>query len=607
MAIKILDAKTISKISAGEVIENPASVVKELVENSIDAGAKHIVVEINEGGTKSIKVTDDGSGFDKSDMALAFLQHATSKLSDITDLETINSFGFRGEALASIASVSKITLVSKKKGKDAFGYKYCIGFGNKSQIEEVAANLGTNILVEGLFENVPVRKKFLKGFNKENALVEDVVIKFALVRSDISFELFVDGRKKFSSSGNANLKDVIFSLYGREIVDNLIEINEVYDGITINGYIAKPIIARNTRNDEIYFVNDRYVKDKIISRAIEGAYEGYLMQHKFPLVVLKFSVDSKKVDVNVHPKKMEVRFSDEEQIFNATYSTIKNTLKNASLIHEEKLSYDIFSDTSHDIVKNDEENDNAISEVPLIKVQEVKDVETLPTMSESPSVKIKEGLNIQNLHDKLFHKYEEKPFIQKTLSEDHKYIGQIFNTYILVEFDGKLYIIDQHAAHEKINYERIMKMYREGKVLNQRVMPSIVCKLTPIQYDAVMRNIDSFKKIGYEIEAFGDNDIKVDSVPYNLFNISSEKVLMDMIDSFTDISNKEQYDSIAEKIASISCKKAIKANDVLSENEVKDLLRNLFSLDNPYNCPHGRPTIISLSKYEFEKKFGRIV
>lgn len=600
MAIRVLDINTISKIAAGEVIENPASVVKELVENSIDANSKHIVIEIKEGGTKSIKVTDDGIGIERDDIELAFMQHATSKLSDISDLDTIESFGFRGEALSSIASVSSVKLVTKRKDENkTFGYRCILDNGNKTIIDQVAANDGTSIEVIDLFKNVPVRKKFLKGISRENALVEDLVIKFALVRDGISFELIVDNKRKFYSAGDSNLKNVVFSLYGKEVLENLVEVNYNQDDVSIEGLIAKPIIARNTRNDEVYFVNDRYVKDKTISRAIEGAYEGFLMQHKFPLVILKLKIDSSKVDVNVHPKKTEVRFSNEELVYFSVYNAIRSTLDKISLIHEEKLSIETSDDTVDKLVDEHKEK-QALSHTTI-------KVESLPSMSNFLNNKVKEGLSISNFHNLLSSKYEERPFIQKTLSEDHKYIGQVFNTYILVEFENKLYIIDQHAAHEKINYERIMGLYREGKVSSQKIFPSIILKLTPIQYDAVIRSIDEFKKLGFELESFGNNDIKVDSVPYSIFNIGNEKLLMDMIDSFGDDKNKEQYESIVEKIASISCKKAIKANYILSEIEVKQLLRDLFSLDNPYNCPHGRPTIISLSKQEFEKKFGRIV
>lgn len=618
MAIKVLDINTISKIAAGEVIENPASVVKELVENSIDAKAKHIVIEIKEGGSKSIKVSDDGIGIEKDDIELAFMQHATSKLSDISDLDTIESFGFRGEALSSIASVSSVKLVTKRKDDNKnFGYRCILDCGGKTVIDEVASNDGTSIEVIDLFKNVPVRKKFLKGISRETALIEDLVIKFALVRDDISFELIVDNKRKFYSNGDSNLKNVVFNLYGKEVLENLIDVNYSQDDINVEGLIAKPIIARNTRNDEIYFVNDRYVKDKTISRAIEGAYEGFLMQHKFPLVILKIKIDSSKVDVNVHPKKTEVRFSNEELVYFSVYNAIHSTLNKVNLIHEEKLNLDIDKSVDTEnlhLFKNESCIDDDKADKLVADNEEKQDiqykainVDSLPSMSSILNTKARSEINLGNLYKTLSPKFEEKPFIQKTLSEDHKYIGQVFNTYVLVEFENKLYIIDQHAAHEKINFERIMSLYREGKVSSQKIFPSIILKLTPVQYDAVIKNIDEFKKVGYEIESFGNNDIKVDSVPYNIFNIGNENLLMDMIDSFADDKNKEQYESIVEKIASISCKKAIKANHVLSEIEVKQLLRDLFSLNNPYNCPHGRPTIISLSKQDFEKKFGRIV
>ena len=638
MSIKILDKNTISKIAAGEVIENPASVVKELVENAIDAGAHNIKVEIMQGGMKLIKVTDDGSGFEKDDIKLAFVQHATSKLNNINDLECINSFGFRGEALSSISVVSNVSLTSKRKeDNNSYGYQCILKCGDLSNIciEEVAANNGTVIEAKDLFSNVPVRKKFLKSIPKENAYVEDIIIKFAIVRSDIAFTLIIDDKLKFNSSGDGSLKNVLFSLYGKEIVENIVEIDEVVDGIRIQGYISKPIIARNTRNDEIYFINNRYIKDKTISKAIENSYEEYLMQHKYPLVVLKIYIDGNKVDVNVHPKKMEVRFSSDEYIYYAVYTAIYNKLNSINLIHEERISdinkennsFNEDSLTKYSNIPNTEckekpvddyiEKDNLLyKDLYKDDYANVKtvDIETLPSLNDIDDSKLSAGLNLSNFYNtlerddsKTNEKYDEKPFITTTLSQNHKYIGQVFETYILVEYENKLYIIDQHAAHEKINYEKILKAYENGENLCQKILPSIILKLTPLQYEAVVSNLDSFKKVGFEIEIFGDNDIKVDAVPYNIFSIGNEKLLMDMIDSLADNKNKEHYDSIAEKIASIACKKSIKANDILSKEDVKELLNELFKLDNPYNCPHGRPTIISLSKQEFEKKFGRIV
>ena len=606
MSIRILDENTINRIAAGEVIENPASVVKELVENSIDAEASHITIEIEGGGCELIKVSDNGVGFDKDEIKIAFANHSTSKLKTINDLDTLMSYGFRGEALASIASVSTVVLTSKKKSdNNLYGYSCTFENGIGTDIKETASNDGTTIEVKDLFKNLPVRKKFLKGIARENALVEDLVIKLALARPDISFELIIEKKSKFSSNGDSNYKNIIFSLYGKQVFDNLVEVNNNKDGIIVFGYIAKPIVARNNRNDEIYFLNGRLIKSKIISRAIEGAYEEFLMQHKYPLVILNIKVDCNIVDVNVHPKKLEVRFANDGLINNSIYGIVYNALCSTNLIHEEHiLNNEVNSYNKEDI----DSNHNSFIDLKFSSNEnKTINIDSLSSLSSVINKPINEGITIPNFFDKTQRKFENETFIQKTLSDDHKYIGQIFNTYILVEYDEKLYIIDQHAAHEKINFENIMKLYKSGKPLNQKIFPSIIMKLTPLQFNAISANIDEFRKVGYEIEIFGDNDIKVDAVPYNILNISNEKLLLEMIDSFTDCKNKEQYDSIAEKIAAISCKKAIKANYVLSENEVKQLLRELFKLDNPYNCPHGRPTIISLSKQEFEKKFGRIV
>ncbi len=614
MSIKILDENTINKIAAGEVIENASSVVKELVENSIDAGSKNISIFIEEAGLKLIKVVDDGNGIKKDDIKLAFKEHATSKLTDIKDLEEISSFGFRGEALPSIAAISEVSVITKSVDEaNAYGYRYDVTLD--SELEKEASNVGTTVIVRNLFQNVPVRKKFLKGISKENSLIQDYVTKLALSKPSISFNLIIDGRQRFKSKGDGNLRQIIYELYGKEIYDNLIEVDGTEDGIKVYGFIAKPIIARNTRLDEIYFVNYRYIKSKVIYTAIENAYEPYLMQHKYPLAILMISVDSSIVDVNVHPKKLEVRFSSDEKVNNAVYRIITKTLKDINLIHEEKIdeildynsddldisvNYDKFSATT-DYEK--EESKESFEDKSIDDDSKVKILDDLPSLSDIFNKKYDEGISIINLHKNI----SERSFIEKTLTEDHKYIGQVFNTYILVEFEEKLYIIDQHAAHEKINFEKLMRQYAEGKVLSQKIFPSIVLKLSIRQYEAVENNISEFEKVGFELDVFGDREIKVDAVPYNIYDIGNEKFLMDIIDSFVDENNKEHYDSIVEKIASISCKKSIKANHVLSEMEVKELLRELFKLDNPYNCPHGRPTIISLSKYEFEKKFGRVI
>lgn len=597
MSIRTLDNITINKIAAGEVIENAASVVKELVENSIDAGAHNISIEVNGGGFDYIKIIDDGDGIEKDEIEIAFKEHATSKLTRIEDLEDISSFGFRGEALPSIASVSDVELITKSRTNDEnFGYRYRIEERKTFDLETIASNYGTIILVKNLFKNVPVRKKFLKDSSKENSYIVDLVMKFALSNPEISFKLMIDGRQKFVSKGNGDIKSILYTIYGKEVYDNLIDVDGDYGDISIKGVVAKPIISKGTKQDEIYFVNKRYVKNKIISSAIENAYEAYLMQHRFPVAVLNITISGKSIDVNVHPRKLEVRFSNDDRVYFAVYDSVAKALKESDLVHEEKLSYE-------EIETNESE-------------KKTETYDELPTLKDLLHYKSDSGIKYDNFYkniDKIEsafkkeQKLEEKPFITKTLTEDHRYLGQIFNTYILVEFEDKLYIIDQHAAHEKINFEKLMKRFREGDIDSQKIFPSIILKLTPVEYAAVEKNIEAFEKIGYEIELFGDRDIKVDAVPSNIFNIGSSELLKDMIASFVDEKNKEEYDTVVEKIASISCKKSIKANHILSEIEVKELLRELFKLDNPYNCPHGRPTIISLSKLEFEKRFGRVV
>ena len=643
MSIKILDNETINKISAGEVVENAASVVKELVENSIDANAKNIKIYISGGGLNEIKIVDDGIGIIKEDIKNAFKEHATSKLDVIEDLDNISTFGFRGEALPSIAAVSDVEIISKSdKSNDLYGYKYSISNKFESELEEVAANAGTIISVKNLFSNVPVRKKFLKDISRENSYISDIVSKFALSNPNISFLLTIDGRQKLNTKGDGNLKSIIYEIYGKDVYENLIEIDAEKRDVKILGFIAKPIIARNLRNDEIYFVNNRFVKDKTVFTAIENAYEGYLMQHKFPFVCLMIKIPGDKVDVNVHPKKIEVRFVDSIDVGFAIYEIILEKLKSINLIHEEKLSYfdnstnnsaydnndikelkanyNVDTDNNVDVEEKDIKeniddkfnNDDRQEE----KINISKNVDDLPTLSDIFNKKLSKGLSYDNLaaniENSSLHKFINKnfidvPIVEKNIIDNHKYIGQVFNTYILFEYDDKFYIVDQHAAHEKINFEKIMNEYKEGKVLSQSIYPSIIIRLNDEEYVAVEKNLKEFNNAGFEIEIFGDRDIKVDAVPYAIFNIASRELLMDMIDSFVDTNNREEYGSIVEKIASISCKKAIKANHELNDIEAKELIKKLFSLKNPYNCPHGRPTTISLSKTEFEKRFGRIV
>lgn len=668
--IELLDEKTINQIAAGEVIENPSNVVKELIENSIDAKAKHIVVEKKFGATSYLKIVDDGIGFIKDDIKIAFKKHATSKLKKIDDLQNIFSYGFRGEALSSISEISKVTMITKN-AQDDVGHKIVVEFGSIGEVEDFSSNIGTTFIIEDIFSNVPVRKKFLKSELKESAYIEDTIIKFALSNENISFKYIVDGKIVFFSSGDGNLKNIIYNLYGKNIYENLIYVNDNIKDVALIGYISKPIIARHNRNDEIYFVNDRYVKNNIIKMAIEDAYSNYLMQHKFPFVVLKINIESDVVDVNVHPKKLEVRFANDDIIYYAIYNSIVNALKNSNLVHNETFDKNINdikinatsefekylnikidkADNSNYENSNDENLEKSNSSICENKIETIDNIdevsnndnlikaEDLPTLSDCIKEKLKnvekntyeyntyinlynaiskfddnESTNVSNDVNKndfgynyQIKNYKEHSFIEKDFVNDYKYIGQIFKTYILLEFDDKLYIVDQHAAHEKINYEKLMSLYRNNAIISQPIYPSIILTLTPIQIASVKENIVEFSKMGFDINFLENNEIKIDAVPYNIPEIGNENLIYDMISNFSDNKNKMEYNSIAEKIASMSCKRAIKANRLLSEMEVKNLISELMKLENPYNCPHGRPTIISLSKNEFEKKFGRIV
>lgn len=630
--IKLLDENTIKNIAAGEVIENPSNVVKELIENSIDANAKKIIVDIKNGGISQIKITDDGDGFIKEDIENAFLLHATSKITEVADLYKIDSYGFRGEALASIASVADITLITRHKmSNENFGYSININFGFKNPITKTPSAIGSTIIIKDLFSNQPVRRKFLKSENLEAAKVEELVEKFALSNPNISFKFIRDDKIKFTTKGDGNLKNIIYLFYGRSVYDNLIHVESETEKIKLYGYIARPNISRNNRNDEIYFVNNRYVKSDVIRRAIEQSFDGFLMQHKYPLTILNIFVKKDEIDINIHPKKLEVRFSNDDIIYFTIYDTIKNSLTNTELIAEEKI--DIADSDSNDNEKLDIE-DNIENRIENKKINEdvieknlddTSNKSTVETISsndnENNEINYLELDTLKNVLNSssnslidiekidLINKKQvvEKRFINDNISTDHKYIGQIFKTYILIEYNDKLYIIDQHAAHEKIYYEKLIKNYNDKQVIFEKLLESIIIKLTPIQYEYLLKNLTALKSFGYEIEPFGDTSLKIDSVPYDIPNVHRKELLIEIIDEFTNTNNKFVYKSIEDKIATISCKKAIKGNMELSEVEVKELLDELFKLDNPYNCPHGRPTIISISKDEFEKKFGRIV
>ena len=645
MKVKVLDEKVIGLVAAGEVIDSPSNIVKELVENSIDANSKSIKIEIFD-DKDLIKISDDGEGFSKEDIPISFKKHATSKINRVEDLYMINSYGFRGEALPSIAAVSKVTLISKKKDID-FGYKYVNEYGEEKSFEKCPANIGTCFEISDIFSNYPVRKKFLKSPSKENALIIDLIYKFSISKPEIMFEVYYNEKLRYKTNGDGNLRNVLYSIYGTTVYDNLIEVKKDLNGLNISGYIAKPVVARNNKDDLLYFVNGRIVRHKIIDKAIIDAYSGYFMKNKYPLVVLNINIEPSFVDVNIHPKKTEIKFNNDETIYVAIYDLIVSILKNSNLIFSETLiNKEIYNDRDftnkktieqenyyteyldNRIIRGDnnfieQDKDAAIVENENSSIGNTRNVDDLPSLSDldkgtsnnSVFAKIKTE-NCGNYHtghpDNNLNRgaYNNQTVIKETIPEiarDYRLIGQIFKTYILIEFNDKLYIIDQHAAHEKINYEKLINAYKNNKVIKQNIYPPIIIRLNQVNMVNVKKYIAEFDKLGFEIELFGDLDIRVSTIPYSLIDIQIKDVICEMIDELDYASNVNSVETIVEKLATTACKKSVKANMVLSELQIDNLIKDLFKLDNPFNCPHGRPTIIELSKNEFEKKFGRIV
>ena len=691
--IQVLDQKTIDQIAAGEVIERPSSVVKELVENSIDAGATAVTVEIRDGGTSFIRVTDNGSGIDRDQVAVAFLRHSTSKIRVVEDLFHVASLGFRGEALSSIASIAMVELITKTRDADA-GVRYVIEGGAEKKLEDMAAPDGTTFLVRSLFYNTPARRKFLKSPMTEAGYISDLMERLALSRPDISFQFINNGQTKLHTSGNHNLKDVIYHIYGREIAANLAEIDAEQGPVRITGFIGKPAVSRGNRGFENYFINGRYIKSNVIARGIEEGYRTFMMQHKYPFTALHFTIDGGLLDVNVHPTKMELRFSNQEQLYRFVRETVHQGLMGRELIPEVKLNED-------EPVKKAEDKpalENEINPVSAMarqgsaaatakpepaKPQQpqaaptpqernleyfmaqmrkrvnaefeekkvAKQVEAKPVLKED-SIFSNEELAM--LEPKIEKRQQEQPVVQveeKTpvperavepgiLREDGVYrvtriekapdtayeqqdlfdhrllnpktksdiiiIGQLFETYWLVQFEDKFYMIDQHAAHEKVLYERTVKTLASKEITSQMVSPPMILTLNMQEAAKLAEYQDYFQELGFEIEPFGGMEYAVSAVPANLYGLAEKDLFMELLDDLEYVSGKNT-EMILDKIASMSCKAAVKGNQRLSTAEAKELIEELLTLDNPYNCPHGRPTIISMSKQEIEKKFKRIV
>ena len=698
--IHVLDSVTVDKIAAGEVIERPASIVKELVENAIDAGADTVTVEIKDGGISLIRVTDNGSGILRDDVRNAFLRHSTSKIQTAEDLNEITSLGFRGEALSSICAVTKTELITKTK-EDTFGTRYVIEGGQEVSIEDTGAPDGTTFLIRQLFYNVPARRKFLKTATTEASHIQDLLMHLALSHPEVTLKLISNNQEKLRTSGNGKLKDVIYNIYGREVASNLIEIDYKQGAVHIKGFLGKPVITRANRNFENFFVNGRYVKSTMLSRAVEEGYRDFLMQHKFPFTVLHFYIDGNNIDVNVHPTKMELRFSDQREVYSTVFEAVKRTLLEPELIpvvdipdpvkdkEDKKEEYKSpfllrpnsgKGETAKEAVKvnipesefdksdvsnlempkaqtnkpftppvmdkdyfmqkmrervmaayENEKKQDVIKETPAYNVSNKQDevvvkdsvktfeeqtlLENMPVINK-PDERSKE-ISSEVVQDKPVQNKEEKPhqmdlfeenLLKRDIKAEYKIIGQVFDTYWIVEFKDNMYIIDQHAAHERVLYERTMRTLKTREFTTQYVSPPIILSLSMKEADLLKQHIDQFTSIGFEIEPFGGDEYAVRGVPGNLFSIAKKELLMEMIDSLEEgITSNMAPDLIDEKVASMSCKAAVKGNNRLSAMEVDALIGELLTLDNPYHCPHGRPTIIAMTKRELEKKFKRIV
>lgn len=646
--IQVLDQITIDKIAAGEVIERPASIVKELVENAIDAGSTAVTVEIKEGGISFIRITDNGCGMKGEEVPLAFLRHSTSKIRSVEDLTTVASLGFRGEALSSIAAIAQVELITKQKEAD-LGTCYRIEGGAEKSIEEVGARDGSTFLIRNIFYNTPARRKFLKTAMTEAGHVNELMIRLALSHPEVSFEFINNGQTKLHTSGNGKLKDAIYSLFGREIAMNLLEIDFETAGLKVTGYVGKPLISRGNRNYENYFINGRYVKSNIIAKAIEDGYKDFIMQHKYPFTVLHFVVNGSDIDVNVHPTKMELRFSNQQHVYNFVYEAIKSAFSEKELIPKVELPEAKVPEVKLPEVKmpemkmSEEKRQVTAAQTPrpMVKPQqqeeknldyfmqkmkervasyhnqnsqaEVKDIHEVHREKEQMD-RIRETVNYGK---PVKPKAEEKPeqlnlfeekLLTKEAAQEHKIIGQLFDTYWLVEFHEQLYIIDQHAAHERVLYEKTLKGMKTREFTSQYLSPPIILNLSMQEEEILNTHIDNFTNIGFEIEPFGGSSYAVRAVPDNLFSIAKKDLLIEMLDSLAEgINFSVSPDLISEKIASMSCKAAVKGNSRLSRTEVEALIGELLKLENPYHCPHGRPTIISMSKRELEKKFKRIV
>ena len=665
--IQLLDQATINQIAAGEVIDRPSSVVKELLENAIDAKATAITVEIKDGGISFIRITDNGCGIEKDQVRKAFLRHATSKLHTIDDLLDIGSLGFRGEALSSIAAIAQVELISKPP-EAMLGISYQIEDGEEKSLTQIGAPDGTTILVRNLFYHVPARKKFLKTAATEGNYINQLMENMAMLRPDISMRFINGGQNKLYTSGNGRLKDLIYTIYGREISSNVLEINYECPLFTVTGYIGKPIISRGNRTFENYYINGRFVKSRLIAAAIEQAYKPFMMQHRYPFTVLHIKIKPELIDVNVHPAKMEVRFQQENEIYEMLAGAIENTLRGKEFIpdvsddgkvekkvqekqklpepfeqrrlqamkeiippppaehkiqNEQKPSAEHKTQSEQKLPRNEEQPkvssklSEPVCEYKAEKKQTIKDSDS--KWESASGIHKRIGQDVSQTVNQMPTQPEqklEKPeqqtlFTEPLLSEKarihHRLIGQLFDTYWLIQYGNQLYIMDQHAAHEKVNYERLMEAYRKKERITQFVSPPMVISLTRAE-EAILEEFKSeFERIGFTIEPYGGREYAISEIPANLYGINEKELFLEMLSDLEDRGSMQPSELIASKLASMSCKAAIKGGQKISFQEADALVSQLLTLENPYACPHGRPTIITMTKYELEKKFKRIV
>ena len=627
--INILDEHTSNKIAAGEVVERPSSVVKELMENSIDADAKNITIEIEEGGVSLIRIIDDGYGIHKDDIKKAFLPHATSKIKDVDDIYSIMTLGFRGEALASIASISKVSLKSKMEG-EAFGSEIVIEGGEIISLNDIGTNKGTIIEVTDLFYNVPARKKFLKTISREGALIGDIVNRIALSHPEVSIKFYNNGKKVLHSYGTGNLIDVIRTIYGKSISDNLIYFENKEDAISLYGYIGKEEIARGSRNNQSIFVNGRYIKNKTIVAAVENAFKSFATVNKFPFFVLFIDLYPEFVDVNIHPTKAEIKFKEDRGIFKKVFDSVHKAFRNEVFedfyIPEEETkeaedtkSIEEIKFTINDIPKEDLEEDNKKiihKDLENLTYEEVRKEEELYESLKGLATSINIKPSYDNTVEKLvIHEDKQEINISNNKLESTKIakfpnlrvIGQFNKMYILAEYEDILYIIDQHAAHEKILFEKYLKNIEEGDIVVQQLLVPILIDLTTDDYCYYDENAEIFLNAGFIIENFGGNTISIKEVPYFLGKLDARNLFMNILDNIKSLGSGKTTEVKYNKIATLACKAAVKANNYLNESEMNKLINDLRYLDDPFHCPHGRPVIIKFTNYDLDKKFRRIV